>query len=178
MRWIKNEIPSLHGPKEIIRISAYNLCYANDVAPATWDDVDWILADDWDWVLSEGLDESWKATKVVAPLELEVQSFHPSPGKESRHILSTRVTYSVVDSSSTTSPSGSQYYAIPESSLPSLKVLEDWALATTKYHRKAFVGGFLGSFLSLARRYCECRKALPLVSLMNGCVPYYLDLIY
>jgi hypothetical protein len=57
--------------------------------------------------------------------------------------------------------------------LPSLDTLVNWVLDTTRYHRRACFGsGFHGGFLSLALRYYECERDLPLVSLVPLRVHY------
>jgi len=103
--------------------------------------------------------EHWK---VAAPLELEVQAFKPRPNREFQHV---DMDVGPSDVAVSTGGMDLQYYAIPEASLPSLELLENWALDTTRHNKGALVGEFNGNFLSLARRYCECPKVLPLVRL-------------
>lgn len=103
-----------------------------------------------------GHDGPWK---VANPLEIVIQDFTPRPGMEHRHIFNGKSPQDIGERA--TAP---QFYAIPENSLPTLETLEAWALETTRNHSRAFIGAFHGSFLSLGRRYCECKKPLPLVS--------------
>jgi hypothetical protein len=143
---LKNEVTPLFGPKAILRIAAYNLC-----------DVSQFISGYADLIWAGGDVEHWK---VAAPLELEVQAFMPRPNREFQHIDEDIGPSEVAVSSA---EKELQYYAIPEASLPSLELLENWALETTRYNKRALVGGFKGNFLSLARRYCESSKELPLV---------------
>jgi hypothetical protein len=88
-----------------------------------------------------------------------IQDFKPKSGAEEEHIFNA---YSSKDGvKSTTAP---QFYAIPRDSLPSLDILEAWALETVQDHPLAFIGGIRGSFLALARRYSDCKRPLPEVS--------------
>jgi hypothetical protein len=94
-----------------------------------------------------------------ASLDIEVQEFEPLPGKEHKHILN-------VGCAGTTTSTNPEVYAIPVDCLPSLDTLVTWVLDTTRYSGRACFGsGFHGTFLSLALRYYECERDLPLVSL-------------
>jgi hypothetical protein len=94
-----------------------------------------------------------------ASLDIEVQEFEPLPGKEHKHILNIWC----ADTTTSTNPG---FYAIPVDCLPSMDTLVTWVLDTTRYDGQACFGsGFHGTFLSLALRYYECERDLPLVSL-------------
>jgi hypothetical protein len=97
----------------------------------------------------------------VPPLQIVVQDFEPGPGREIKHNLNV----TLKDSKETvlTAPS---YYAIPIDSIPTLEKLSSWALDSTRFQRRSlFDEGLQGSFMSLARRYHECKTVLPLVRL-------------
>ncbi len=91
--------------------------------------------------------------------EIDVKDFEPHPAKRNRHNLC------VFEDYDSTVPAKDLYYAIPEESLPTLEGLEAWVLSLTRFKRRAIFGDSLqGSFMSLARRYYECERVLPLVS--------------
>lgn len=94
-----------------------------------------------------------------ASLDIQVQEFEPLPGNEHKHILDIWR----VDKPISVNPG---FFAIPVDCLPSLDTLVNWVLDTTRYSGRACFGsGFHGTFLSLALRYYECQRELPLVSL-------------
>ncbi len=62
-------------------------------------------------------------------------------------------------------PTPSEFYAIPEDSLPTLEEIEGWALDTMiSYPTHAFLGWLRSTFVHFARSYYESDKDLPLVS--------------
>ncbi|KAE9377782.1 hypothetical protein N431DRAFT_478944 [Stipitochalara longipes BDJ] len=152
--WLKEEVPALFGPRKRLNISLTTFCDANSLVFNT-DAGSQIWA-------SGGHDGPWSVAK---PLEIVVQDFIPTAGKEHRHIFE-RSPYAG-SGGTTTAP---QCYAIPDDSLPNLETLEAWALETSRHHPRAFVRRFRAPFLSLARRYCECKKPLPLQDLMRTVV--------
>ncbi len=148
IEWLKSEVTALQGPKSILSISlaphcdASSFLFNNDLDSVRW--------------AAGGHEGPWAVAK---PLDVKVQEFTPIPGAEDKHIFD-------LDTSEDGFPVQvtPQCYAIPRDCLPTLQALEDWALDTARNHPRAFVGGIRGSFLSLARRYCECKRILPLVS--------------
>ncbi|KAH8685530.1 hypothetical protein BGZ60DRAFT_395392 [Tricladium varicosporioides] len=148
--WLKTEITTLYGPKKVLRISPVSFCDQ----PAS-DNPRYKANRQWHYTRAGGEDKPWR---VAAPLELEIQAFQP------RSNLDNDLTGSAIPS--LTISDDPELYAIPEKSLPSLETLEVWALNTTRQHRRALVGGFQGAFLSLARRYCECERDLPMKELV------------
>jgi hypothetical protein len=120
------------------------------------------------WIWDGGYDEPFINS---ASLDIEVQEFKPLPGKEHKHILN------IWCEDTTTSTTNPGFYAIPEDCLPSLDDLVKWVLDTTRYSGRACFGsGFHGTFLSLALRYYECERDLPLVSLFPLSCQYDLQL--
>jgi hypothetical protein len=96
----------------------------------------------------------------MSSLEIQVKEFEPRTGMELEHSLD--VTFSDGNETISTTP---QFYEIPADCLPSLDELETWVLNTTRHSRRTvFNSGFHGTCFSLARRYCECGRELPLVS--------------
>jgi len=96
---------------------------------------------------------------LPAVLDIKIKEFVPQPGREHRHNLR------VLVNGTTPELAQNSYYAIPSDSLPTLESLETWALELTRFRRRAIFGDNLqGSFMSLARKYAECEKLLPLVS--------------
>jgi hypothetical protein len=101
-----------------------------------------------------------------ANLDIQVQEFEPLPGKEHKHILDIWCAEDLVF----VNPG---FYAIPVDCLPSLDTLVNWVLDTTRCDGRACFGsGFHGGFLSLALRYYQCERDLPLVSLFPLRVHY------
>lgn len=138
----------LHGPKRSVFISPINLC--DVTALQLLDPASKIYAGGHDGLFS-----------VAAPLIVEVQDFVPRENHEDKYILAIRYQHTLPRRTRSIKP---EFFAIPEESLPSLETIQNWVLDATRRYRRAFVGGFYGSFLSLARRYCECERELPLVS--------------
>lgn len=148
-RWLKRNLPPLQGPRRIVEVSLVNFC---DISA---------FVKDKDYTWNGGHDGPWIP---VTPLQLVVQDFEPRPGRAIKHNLNV----TLVDSKKTilTAPS---YYAIPADSLPTLERLSQWALESTRLQRRSlFDEGLQGSFMSLARRYYECKNELPLVRI---CLP-------
>jgi hypothetical protein len=115
------------------------------------------------WIWDGGHDGPWIDS---AYLDIEVQDFEPLPGEEHKHVLE------VGWSEGMTTSNTPEFYAIPTDCLPSLECLETWVLETTQHSRRACFGsGFHGTFLSLALRYCECERDLPLVSSLPLSIP-------
>lgn len=151
MKWLKKHVTPLHGPRTSVRICLVNFC---DLSKFTTPEV--LIQKPWIWI--GGHDGPWIDS---AYLDIEVQEFQPMQGKEHKHTLN------VTWNGDTTVSTRPHFYAIPEDCLPSLETLERWVLDTTRYSRRAFFGsGFHGTFLSLAVRYCECERDLPLVSVV------------
>jgi hypothetical protein len=152
LSWIKDEIPLLMSPKRIVQLSFWDHCDTNiflERSNNTWDG-----GHDGPYVLPE-------------LFKIEVQDFVPHPGRQNRHNLD------VFEDYDNMVPAENFYYAIPEKSLPTLEDLETWALELTRYKRRAIFGDSLqGAFMSLARRYYECKPALPLVSLIFCFLPF------
>jgi hypothetical protein len=148
LAWLKEEVHARFGPRKTLSISLTAFCDANSLLFDT--DVESQI-----WA-SGGHDGPWT---IASPLEIVIQDFEPTAGKEYRHIFDRDPTDHPGEKS--TAP---QFYAIPADSLPNLETLEAWALETARNHPRAFFGRIRGPFLSLARRYCECKKPLPLVS--------------
>jgi hypothetical protein len=150
VKWLHNNVTPLRGPRRTMSICLVNYCdLSNFTTPDVLDLTPWI----WD----GGHDGPWVDSSC---LEIEVQDFEPLPGKEYKHILD--VTLSDSNKTVSTSP---RYNAIPTECFPSLETLETWVLDTTRHSRQAFFAStFHGTFLSLALRYCECERDLPLVS--------------
>lgn len=146
-------VTPLRGPKRIIRICLFNSCGLSKYsAPTALNPVPWI----WD----GGHDGPWRGP---SEFEIEVQDFVPLPSSSDEHVMDVQLTGRNGD---TTMPTPPQYYAISAECLPSLDILEAWVLDTTLHSRRAFfASGFQGTFISLAVRYSECTKYLPLVSL-------------
>ncbi len=115
------------------------------------------------WVWDGGHDGPWRGS---SELIIKVQDFVPLPSSSAEHEMNVQLTGLNCDATVRTQP---QYYAIPTECLPSLNVLEAWVLDTTLHSRRAFfASGFQGTFFSLAVRYSECQKDLPLVSLNSS----------
>lgn len=151
IRWLKRNLTPLRGSRRIVELSLVNFC---DISA-------WVKDHDYTW--DGGHDGPWMP---VAPLQITVQDFEPGPGREIKHNLNVTLT----DSKKTvlTAPS---YYAIPADSIPTLETLSRWALDSTRFQRRSiFDEGLQGSFMSLARKYYECRSVLPLRSLMEQAV--------
>ncbi|KAF4630237.1 hypothetical protein G7Y89_g7900 [Cudoniella acicularis] len=154
--WLKSHVTSLYEPKELLRISSISFC------DQPGEDNPYYLAKQkWDYNRAGGEDPKirWEAPN---PLELEVQAFKPKPNGEYQHFPGRDTSNSTFAIPSVAASTDLYFYVIAENSLPSLDSLEAWALHTTKLHKCALVGGFQGDFLSLARRYCECKKELPM----------------
>ena len=142
--WQRRNIPLLQGPRRMIELALVNFC---DISA---------FVKDKDYTWAGGHDEPWT---TLPPLRLVVQNFEPRPGREIKHNLNV----TLVDSKKTvlTPPS---YYAVPEASLPTPEQLFNWALDSAQLQRRSIFGeGLQGSFMSLARRYYECKASLPLV---------------
>lgn len=149
MKWLKQHVTPLYGPRKSVRICLANFCDISKFSPPD-------ILSQLPWIWDGGHDGPRIGS---ACLDLTVQDFVPLQGKEHEHTLD----ISRGGATITTSP---QFYAIPEDSLPSLETLESWVLDTTRHSRRAFFGSsFHGTFLSLALRYCECERELPLVCL-------------
>jgi hypothetical protein len=145
LSWVQQEIPSrLTSPKRIVQLSFWDLFDTN--------------------IFLERSNNAWDGGHdgpyiLPALFEIEVQDFEPDPAKQSRHNLCMFEDYD------STVPTENFYYAIPEESLPTLESLETWMFELTRFKRRAIFGESLqGSFMSLARRYYECERTLPLVS--------------
>ena len=109
------------------------------------------------WIWDSGYDGPFIDS---ASLDIEVQEFEPLPGKEHQHVLN-------IWCAGTANSPNPGFYAIPADCLPSLDTLVTWVLDTTRYDGRACLGsGFHGTFLTLALRYTECERDLPLVSLL------------
>jgi hypothetical protein len=143
-RWLRRNLPPLQGPRRIVELSLVNFC---DISAVVKDkDYTWDGGHDGPWI-------------PVTPLQIVVQDFEPRSGREIKHNLNV----TLMDSQKTFLTQSS-YYAIPADSLPTLDRLSRWALDSTQFQRRSiFDEGLQGSFMSLARRYYECKTALPLV---------------
>lgn len=151
-KWLKNHVTPLHGSRRNMKICLYNDCDLSQFSPTDM----WIQAS---WIWYGGYDGPRIKS---ACLELEVQDFEPLRGKEHEHCLEVNRfgarTFSI----------NPRFYGIPTDSLPTLETLENWVLDTTRHSRRSFFGSsFHGTFLSLALRYCECERELPLVSIFS-----------
>jgi hypothetical protein len=146
MKWIRDEITlPLRGPKKSFQLSLVNSC---DISLPYFDASGRI---------SVSAHENPHIPTV--PLEIEVQEFHPSPGREKFHDLI------IFEDNASVITIEKSYYAIIPESLPTLDDLEWWAFESARFRSIAlFVNKLQGSFIALARRYSECKAALPLVS--------------
>ena len=140
---------SLQGQRKAMRICLFNSCdLSHFTTPSNINRVPWV----WD----GGYDGPWIDS---ACLDIVVQNFEPLPDKEEKHILQVALPDGGIDSISP------QYNAMPSDCLPSLETLEAWVIDTNRHSRRAFFRScFHGTFLSLALRYCDCERTLPLVS--------------
>jgi hypothetical protein len=119
------------------------------------------FVNDQDYTWNGGHDGPWMP---VAPFQIVVQDFDPEPGREIKHHLN--VTFGDSKETVLTAPS---YYAIPTDSLPTLEMLSQWGLDSTRFERRCIFDERLqGSFMSLARKYYECKTFLPLVGLCQA----------
>lgn len=146
LAWLETEVGHLYGPRKPLSLSLAVFCDSSSLLFDT--DSNFTV-----WAAG-GHDGPWS---VASPLEIEVQAFQPKRGREHHHVFGDPQD----DNEAATS---SRLFAIPEESLPSLEKLEGWALESARNHPRAFIGGIRGSFVSLARRYFECKQMLPLVS--------------
>jgi hypothetical protein len=144
-----------------MQICLVNICdLSNGSTPEMLNQSPWI----WDGV--GGYDEP-----LIEPpsLDIQIQEFEPLQDKEHKHILDIRCAESA-DEPIFVNPG---FYAIPVDCLPSLDTLINWVLDTTRCDGRACFGsGFHGGFLSLALRYYQCERDLPLVSLFPLRVHY------
>jgi hypothetical protein len=146
MEWIRDEITlPLHGPKKSFQLSLVNAC---DISSPCFDEAGRI-----------SVSAHENPHIPTEALEIEVQEFYPSPGREKFHDL---IISEDNDSVITIEKS---YYAITPESLPTLDDLERWSFESAKFQSIVlFINKLQGSFIALARRYFECKTALPLVS--------------
>jgi hypothetical protein len=146
MEWIRDEITlPLHGPKKYFQLSLVNAC---DISSPYFDESGRI---------SVSAHEDPHIPTVA--LEIEVQEFYPSPGREKFHDLI------ISDENASVITIEKSYYAITPDSLPTLDDLERWSFESARSRSIVlFVNKLQGSFIALARRYCECKTVLPLVS--------------
>jgi hypothetical protein len=146
MEWIRDEINlPLRGPKKSFPLSLVNSC---DISSPYFDEAGRI---------SISTHENPHIPTV--PPEIEVQEFYHSPGREKFHDLI------ISEDNASVVTIEKSYYAITPESLPTLEDLERWAVESARFRSIAlFVNKLQGSFIALARRYSECKTALPLVS--------------
>ena len=148
MEWLHDEVTPLTGPIQTLSLFLYNH-YHNSASTGVTPGID----------LGPATDQKSKWSSAFA-LDIHVQTFCPKDDTEANHILTVHETWS-----NKFHRIPGQFYAIPEEKLPKIQNLEDWALDTLlSHHSVAFVGGLRAALLTLARRYHESRKDLPLVS--------------
>jgi len=137
---LKNAVTPLTGPRQTVKVFLYHVTRYDFIA------------------LSHLLETPLPSKiqyQIAKPLEIQVQSFTPQPGKECHHDLHFR------DSEL---PGPASFYAIPEDSLPKLEDIEAWALKTMgSYPGHAFLGGLRSCFAHFAHSYYESEGDVPLV---------------
>jgi hypothetical protein len=94
----------------------------------------------------------------TVPLEIKMQDFYP-PGREKFH------DFIISEDNASVVTIEKSYYAITPESFSTLEDLEGWTFELARFRSIAlFVNKLQRSFIVLARRYSECKTALPLVS--------------
>lgn len=141
--WLKNKVGPLQGSKQSLKISFANFTIPQEL---------WRSCGT---VYTGGFCDPWTA---AVPLDIEVQGFVPQSDNGDDYSLDLLHYDEQVVSSMRPA-----YCVIPAGKLPSLDTLENWAMETSRCHRRAFMGGFRGSFLSFATRYADSPKDLPMV---------------
>ena len=143
-RWLRRNVTHLHSSRRIVELSLVNLC---DISS---------LVEHQEHNLNGGHHGPWTP---VTPLRIVVQDFNPGSGRELKHYLNV----ALMDGKKTVL-TAAPCNAIPADSLPTLEQITQWALDSAwAYRRSIFDEGLQGSFMSLARRYYECKTVLPLV---------------